>query len=501
MRVPMNFYNRQPLLIGTRELLGVVLPGLFMFAISIVGVRLSTDVQSNQELLRVQQHQLLNIVDSSRSAQLFYKDQQESWRNLQVNGITEDEFAHHLREYKGTENLVQRQLQIVRDNLISLDLELKLTDKLIAQHIRLSKQNAQSLLEYNPNFPDKWLSSIGRARGLEQQLSPRFGTLIGSVMLEATDKINEQNEQSEKSWQSTKTGLLWLTAIGVAFTSWIAWLIQSANRRLARALETLQLAQIELVRTEKLAGLGALVAGVSHELNTPIGNSKIIANSLKHWVENLSQAGVNGSLKRSDLTLFCDQAQEGCLLLETSLNRAVEIVGNFKQVAVDQSSGRKRTYDLKTVIDEIVNTLAHQFKSTRYQLVAQVPEGIQMKGYPGVLGQILNNLILNALRHAFDDLPEGQVTVNVIVLDSERVRITVSDNGVGIPDKLRSKIFDPFFTTKMGSGGSGLGLYIVHNLVTGPLEGKLRLDAKSQSGTTFVFDMPRMISSNTSADL
>ncbi|MFT6986951.1 MAG: signal transduction histidine kinase [Psychromonas sp.] len=501
MRVAMNTLNRQPLLIGIRELLGVVLPGLFMFAISIVGVRLSTDLQSHQESLRVQQHQLLNIVDSSRSAQLFYKNQQESWRNLQVDGITEYEFAHHLREYKGIENLVQRQLEIVRNNLIASGLELKLTDKLIAQHLRLSKQNAQSLLEYNPNAPEKWLSSITLSRGLEQQLGPRFGTLIGSVMLEATDKINEQNEESENSWQTTKTGLLWLTAIGVAFTSWIAWLIQSANRRLARALDTLQYAQIELVRTEKLAGLGALVAGVSHELNTPIGNSKIISQSMKEWVGDLSQAGENGSLKRSDLTRFCEQAQEGCLLLENSLNRAVEIVGNFKQVAVDQSSCRKRMYDLKTVVDEIVNTLAHQFKPTPYQLVTQVPEGIQMKSYPGALGQVLNNLILNALRHAFDGLPEGQVTVDVSVPAPTRVRISVSDNGVGIPDKLRSKIFDPFFTTKMGSGGSGLGLYIVHNLVTGPLEGKLWLDATYHRGTRFVFDIAIIISANTNDDL
>ncbi len=477
--------------ITTRKIMGVVLPGMFMLIISLVGLRLSTEARINQETLRNRQQQLLNMVDSSRAAQLYYNNQQESWRKLDGAQNNPDEFAHHLREYKATENLVTRQLDLLRQSLEKLSLDARLTDRIMAQHAQLGEKHEESVTAFRDNDLDQWQALFESAWGLEQQIRNRFGTLIGEIVFEATQKITQQNELSEQNWQRTRSTLIWITAIGVAFTSWIGWLMQTANQRQSEALQTLNLAKEELVRSEKLAALGALVAGVAHELNTPIGNSITVASSLKQNVQDIIKHKQNGTLTSTEFDTFCIQAEEGYQLLESSLHRAVEIVGNFKQVAVDQSSDRRRSYDLKTVIEEITRTLRHQFKHTPYTLDAAIPDNIEMNGYPGALGQILNNLILNALKHAFDDRSEGRVSVTAELVGEERVLISVTDDGNGIPAQLRNKVFDPFYTTKMGKGGSGLGLYIVHNLATATMGGNLTLECGESNGTTFKLDIPR----------
>jgi len=472
-----------------RPLIGVLVPVLFMLIIGLAGVRLSTQIRTDEEALREHQHQLLNMVDASRSAQLFYQEQQENWRAL-IDSKQEDTFDHYRRQMRTAESLVIHQLDTLRGTLVEQGLGLHLTDHIIDLHQRLGRLIENALALHGQDGPyAEWERAVALTRGLEQQLSARLATLTGSIVLEANRQIDDQNALSQATWTEARALLLWLTLAGVGLTAFIAWRNQVASSQLRQTLERLRRAQQELVNSEKLASLGSLVAGVAHELNTPLGNGVLLASSLQDQVREFSGHLQAGTIQRRTMSEFCSQATDTCNLLEQSLERSVEIVGHFKQVAVDQSSDRRRSFYLDAAIEDICGTLQPQFRATPHRLIVTVEPELTLEGYPGTLGQILNNLVLNALQHGLESHPGGEVRVEAGAMPGQRIRLTVSDNGKGIPIQDRSQIFDPFFTTRLGAGGSGLGLYIVHNLVTGVLGGTLTVDS-SPRGTAFQLVFP-----------
>lgn len=265
--------------------------------------------------------------------------------------------------------------------------------------------------------------------------------------------------------------------------------LASRNGELAEALRHLQLAQGELVHAEKLASLGRLVAGIAHELNTPIGNALLMASTLvdrqKHF-EDCMQSG----LRRSELQSFLATLREAGAMLEASLHRASELISSFKQVAVDQSSHQRREFDLRAVVHETALSLGPSLRLSGVTLIEQIPPGLLLDSYPGPLVQVLMNIINNAVLHAFAPQQGGTVTVRAQGLGEHRVLIELSDDGCGMPPEVRARIFDPFFTTKLGQGGSGLGLHIVYNLVTGPLGGRIELSSELGRGSTARIELP-----------
>ncbi|TYT74270.1 ATP-binding protein [Desulfobotulus mexicanus] len=265
--------------------------------------------------------------------------------------------------------------------------------------------------------------------------------------------------------------------------------VAERTRDLHAALENLKKTQNELLRSEKMSALGALVAGVSHELNTPIGNAVTVSSTLmdaqRRFVRKL-QTG----LTRSDLNNFLETVEEASTLLDRNLERTADLVNSFKQVAVDQSSYQRRNFELKEIIDEIIITMGPAIKKTPHRLEVSVPEGISMDSYPGPLGQILMNLITNALIHAFDGESAGNIIIHAQRNEKKQVLINIEDNGCGIPEENKTRIFDPFFTTRLGQGGSGLGLHIVFNLVQELLGGHIELDAHRQRGSSFIISLP-----------
>ena len=267
--------------------------------------------------------------------------------------------------------------------------------------------------------------------------------------------------------------------------------LQQANQELAAALDTLNRAQEELVRSEKLAALGSLVAGVAHELNTPIGNSLMVASTLVDQTrairDNLSS---EKGLKRSMLESYLGDAGTAGDLLVRNLFRAGNLVTSFKQVAVDQTSSQRRAFSLAEVISEIMTTLWPTLKKTSYAVVQKIPNEIWLDSYPGPLGQAVTNLINNALLHGFDERDTGTITINAMSTSDGWVELEVKDDGVGIPAANLNRIFDPFFTTKLGAGGSGLGLNIAHNIVTGVLGGRIRVQSEPGIGTNFILSLP-----------
>lgn len=268
-----------------------------------------------------------------------------------------------------------------------------------------------------------------------------------------------------------------------------------ANADLAQALQTVQLAQEQLVasqdrlvQSEKLAALGSLVAGVAHELNTPIGNARMAVSTLKERAGQFRRQLEQG-LKRSDLEAFVAQADIGGEIAARNLERASELLSSFKQVAVDQTSDQRRRFRLREVVDEILLTLQPTFKRTAHELVCSVPIDIELDSYPGALGQVLTNLVQNAHIHGLESVPNGRIEIGA-ELRGDEVCLSVADNGKGIPEASRRHVFDPFYTTKLGHGGSGLGLSIVRNIVSGALGGHIGCRNLAAGGAVFEVVIP-----------
>lgn len=278
--------------------------------------------------------------------------------------------------------------------------------------------------------------------------------------------------------------------------------LEQANIELAEAMESLRYAQDELIRSEKMAALGSLVAGVAHELNTPIGNSVTVASTLQDRTKELLDDVSAGKLRRSALDEYLQSATTGTALLMKTLGIARELIRSFKQVAVDQASNQRRIFDLKTSLDEVITTLAPMFNKEVLSLRTEFSPGIVMDSFPGPLGQILTNFMSNALNHGFDGIDKGEmrgeikrelkdeIQITSRLIDDQHVEIVFADNGIGIPEVDQKRVFDPFFTTKLGQGGSGLGMHIVYNLVTGVLGGSIHLDSKVGEGTSFTILLP-----------
>jgi signal transduction histidine kinase len=265
--------------------------------------------------------------------------------------------------------------------------------------------------------------------------------------------------------------------------------IADANRELGESLETIRRAQDELVRSEKLAALGSLVAGVAHELNTPIGNSLLAVSTLIDQTAAFTRSFEQG-VRRSTLNAYVGDVQNGGQIVLRNLHRAVDLVASFKQVAVDRATSQRREFRLRDLTSEILLVLMPTFKKSGIRVHQEIPETIVMQSYPGPFGQVLINLVNNGLIHAFEGRSEGEIVITAQLVDDDAVEITVRDNGVGIAPENMGRIYDPFFTTKLGRGGSGLGLNIVYNIVYGVLGGKIDVRSALSEGTSFVMTLP-----------
>ena len=266
--------------------------------------------------------------------------------------------------------------------------------------------------------------------------------------------------------------------------------LEHANNELAAAMESLRHTQDELVRSEKMAALGSLVAGIAHELNTPIGNSVTVASTLQDQTHELLDTINEGTLRKSSLVQYLENVRHGSEILMRTLGVASELIRSFKQVAVDQSSNQRRIFDLKNALQEVLSTLKPMYKATPYTLVMELEPNIRMDSFPGPLGQIITNFMTNALAHAFECRTKGEMHISSKLLNEHFVAVTFSDDGIGISEGNMKRVFDPFFTTKLGQGGSGLGLNIAYNLVTGVMGGTLKLDSKVGHGTRFSMVLP-----------
>ena len=274
--------------------------------------------------------------------------------------------------------------------------------------------------------------------------------------------------------------------------------LERANSELSSALRTLRLTQDELVQSEKLAALGGLVAGVAHELNTPVGNAMMVASSLHDRTREFDKRLRDGELRRSTLERFVADSLEATELVQRSLHRASDLVQSFKQVAVDQSSERRRSFQLREVVQEVVDTLRPNLRRLPVHIEVDIPPDLVLDSFPGPLGQVVINLVMNSMLHAFEDRSHGSITIRGARVDEAQVELVCADDGVGMSADVLGRVFDPFFTTKLGRGGTGLGLSIVYQLATQVLCGQISVRSTPGEGTAFTLRLPLAVPQATS---
>jgi len=267
--------------------------------------------------------------------------------------------------------------------------------------------------------------------------------------------------------------------------------LRASKERAEQALAELRDTQKNLIQAEKLAALGGLVAGIAHEVNNPVGISLTVASSFARRCETFAAELRTPPLRRSSLDEFVATSHAAADQLVANLQRAGELIQSFKQVAVDRSHTERREFDLAEATDQIIASLRPALKRLPLSLVVDVPPGISMNSYPGSYGQVLTNLFLNTVVHAYPDGRAGTLSVSARAIGHDDVEIRVADDGVGMAEDVRLRAFDPFFTTRRGHGGTGLGLHIIFNIVTQSLGGRVTMDSAPGRGTTFCIRIPR----------
>lgn len=264
------------------------------------------------------------------------------------------------------------------------------------------------------------------------------------------------------------------------------------------SLELLRTTQHQLVQSKKMAALGGLVAGVAHEINTPVGIGVTAASLLEEKTRECAHLLSGQSMKRSDLEAYFRLATDSSKMILSNLVRASNLIQSFKQVAVDQSCEEQHSFNLRECLDNIAMTFRPKLRKSSHSVSVECSDDLVLQSYAGAMGQVISNLIMNSLIHGFEEMECGKISI-VVHEQADEVEIRYSDNGKGIAKEYLERIFEPFFTTKRNRGGTGLGLHILYNLVTQTLGGRIECESQPGQGSTFLFWFPRVAPSGREA--
>ena len=264
---------------------------------------------------------------------------------------------------------------------------------------------------------------------------------------------------------------------------------QQAEQALQQSLDNQKTMQEYLIQSEKMAALGGLVAGVAHEVNTPVGVGVTAASHLKQITDQFRERFTTGTMRRQDLHEYLQDTAEASDILLKNLERASQLIKSFKQVSVDQSNETPRRFKVKQYLDEILLSMNPRLKKLRHTVGVECAEDLEIDGYPGAFAQIVTNLVMNSLIHAYEPDMAGSMHI-VMFREQDSIKMIFSDDGKGIPTDVLPKIFDPFFTTKRGAGGTGLGLFVIYNIVVKQFGGSISCDSEPGQGTIFTIQFP-----------
>lgn len=267
-----------------------------------------------------------------------------------------------------------------------------------------------------------------------------------------------------------------------------------ANSELSASMNALKQAQTKLIESKKMASLGGLVAGIAHEVNTPIGAGLSAATHLQEFFSATNSQYKSDTLTESNFEKLLVTAEDSLVIIVRNLQRSSELIQSFKRVAVDQTNDHIEEFELCSYLKQVIASLAPNFKHLKLDIEVECDQAIVITQSPGVFAQITTNLITNAIIHGFGERPAGKIRIK-INQDEASIDLQFSDNGKGIDDDTLGKIFDPFFTTNRKAGGSGLGLHILYNLVSQSLNGEITVKSEIDKGTQFFITFPRNSSS------
>ncbi|MDP4527844.1 ATP-binding protein [Alkalimonas delamerensis] len=312
---------------------------------------------------------------------------------------------------------------------------------------------------------------------LEQEVARKTSGLSQAMM-----DLQQQKQQLEVKQQSLKEEIERRRHIEQA--------LRSKQTELENLVEDLKQTQDRLVQSEKMAALGGLVAGITHEVNTPVGIGVTATSFLSEKIQHLQKAYQAKTLSPKNLEQFIAEATETATLLESNLNRASDLIASFKQIAVDQTSEAIRTIRLDAYLQEVIRSLHPHFKKTKHQVDVNCPADLQLTCPAGAISQIFTNLLMNSLIHGFEEMAEGQIRITVLD-DGDDIDIRYSDNGKGLTPEQLEKLFHPFFTTKREAGGSGLGTHITYNLVRQTLKGSIEVSSEPGKGLSYHIRFPK----------
>lgn len=417
-----------------------------------------------------------------------FKWQVQEWKNLLLRSRNSEEMAQLWTVVQGRERAVQSGLQALRDSSHQLAGEVQAIDGALSSHQALSHAYASALPRLQAHGFDPHEADLA-VRGADRPLLAALDSMADRATARAKLADKEAQAGAERALHVALLGLA-LGLLGGMATFYV--MIRRAVLRPTEQVFT-QLAQTSelLLQSERMASLGGLVAGVAHEINTPVGVSLTCATTLHKATQDLATQMEGGGLRRQILQDYLQVATESTALLTSNAQKVADLVRSFKQVAVDQTSEARRSFRVRAYVEEVILSLRAELKRSAMQIELRCPEGLEMDSYPGAFSQALTNLLLNAQRHAFDARAHGLVTIE-ISLSGEQVEIEFADNGVGIAPEHLGKVFEPFFTTQRHAGGSGLGLSIVYNLISNALGGQVRVLSQVGQGTRFLIGLPRV---------
>jgi len=468
-----------------------VLPDILVLGgteLDIANVLNEMDETITDSLQEIQQQssKLRQLEDNITSREELLKTQQEDLKTQQIKLTSQNK---QLEKQNDELKKTKKDFQLLQNNYREVKQELGISNIQLTNNI-----DNLSLLKKDIVEKENAISSLGN------QITERK-SLLKSLEIQQSLQIKELAKQS--SVIQRQYVVLIITALAsLAILILLIVIYKSrqnqhkANQTLKANIETLaqvnlklNTAQDQLVESEKMAALGGLVAGVAHEINTPLGVSVTASSHLSEHIGKFEKEFKTGQLKKSMIDNLLNNSKKSAVILQRNLERASELIRSFKQVAVDQSSEDRREFELKTYLEEVIQSLSPQFKKGGHHIKVTSNKEIKLNSYPGVLAQIMTNMIINSLRHGFKDKKEGEIHIELSV-DGINVIIDFHDNGVGLTTPQRERVFEPFYTTARSEGGSGLGMSISYNLIISKLSGTFNC-LESNTGAHFQISFPQ----------
>lgn len=436
------------------------------------------------------------VIESSGEINLYYENAGISKRNLievETDVFYEgDKIGKIITTF--TKDVINKQLSdSIKTTIISIIFALVIIGIFLLLIIRRIIKPIMELTELSYEISNGNLDKEIHIHSKDEigKLAKSFIRMRDSIK-EKIESLNIENDERKKAEIALRIRTEELAGANKELTAHRIHLEELVTKRTAElqeSLNTLEKTKDQLVISEKMASLGDLVAGVAHEINTPIGIGVTAASHLENETKIFIDAYEKGELSKSLFEKYVELADESSRMILANMIRAASLIQSFKKVAVDQSSEEKRPFKVREYIDEVLLSIHSKFKHTNFTIKVLCEEDFVLNSYPGALSQIITNLSINSLQHGFEGLNKGEITIQITRM-GDNANITYTDDGIGIPASILKKIFNPFFTTKRGRGGSGLGMNIVYNLITQTLKGTIECTSTQGEGTIFNINLP-----------